>query len=298
MNVLGISAKLQGGKSSSAKFLIGLALVRLNIVRGSFKMTESGDIHVTDIMGDVSYDGIFDPFRRNDSMIKFLQEYVDPFVKVYSFADKLKAICIDILGLDEEACYGTNEQKNAPTNIKWEDFFGVLVPEQCGFLFNETSNGFNEVDEIIPQISDTDFQKGNWSGSLYWNGIAIHKSGYMTGREVMEFLGTMVFRNIKEDCWISSVIKQIKKDQPMLAVIQDVRSLNECFSIKEIGGKTLRLGRNPYPNPDSVIENQLDSYPDFDALVDNSQMTLDEKNEKVIEILSTWEYIDSMEFNS
>jgi len=45
-----------------------------------------------------------------------------PFIKAYSFADVLKeVVCMQVLGLTREQCYGTDEQKNTDTHIKWSD---------------------------------------------------------------------------------------------------------------------------------------------------------------------------------
>lgn len=42
--------------------------------------------------------------------------------KIYNFADPLKQdICINILGLSHEQCYGSDLQKNTLTHIKWKD---------------------------------------------------------------------------------------------------------------------------------------------------------------------------------
>tara|TARA_Y100001978_G_C23650049_1_gene412921 strand:- start:747 stop:1301 length:555 start_codon:yes stop_codon:yes gene_type:complete len=42
-------------------------------------------------------------------------------VKIYNFADTLKELCIDVLGLTYEQCYGTDEEKNSTTNINLSD---------------------------------------------------------------------------------------------------------------------------------------------------------------------------------
>jgi hypothetical protein len=42
--------------------------------------------------------------------------------KIYSFADPLKQdICINILGLSYEECYGSDDDKNNITHLKWND---------------------------------------------------------------------------------------------------------------------------------------------------------------------------------
>jgi len=41
---------------------------------------------------------------------------------IYSFADPLKKdVCINILGLTERQCYGTDADKNTLTNLRWEN---------------------------------------------------------------------------------------------------------------------------------------------------------------------------------
>jgi hypothetical protein len=43
--------------------------------------------------------------------------------KIYSFADPLKRFCIDVLGVPEQGCYGTDEEKNAPIeHLLWQNF--------------------------------------------------------------------------------------------------------------------------------------------------------------------------------
>lgn len=39
--------------------------------------------------------------------------------QIYNFADSLKQMCIDILGLTYEQCYGTDENKNELVNCFW-----------------------------------------------------------------------------------------------------------------------------------------------------------------------------------
>lgn len=50
-----------------------------------------------------------------------LSTHSDISYQVYSFADPLKqSICIDILGLTYEQCYGSDDDKNTPTDLYWE----------------------------------------------------------------------------------------------------------------------------------------------------------------------------------
>lgn len=47
---------------------------------------------------------------------------VGGLVKIYNFADPLKKdICINILGMSYDQCYGSDDQKNTPTNCFWDN---------------------------------------------------------------------------------------------------------------------------------------------------------------------------------
>ena len=140
-----------------------------------------------------------------------------------------------------------------------------------------------------------------------------------TGREWLQIVGTDWFREAHSTCWVNSARAAIEEilghsidhelDLPPrpkgamedLFVISDVRFENELKFVKEIGGYCIRLLRNP--TPDCVHESELaldltegmtkmstthEHSPHtvlFDALIDNTNMTLGEKNAKVIEVV-------------
>jgi hypothetical protein len=166
--------------------------------------------------------------------------------KIYSFADPLKQdICINILGLTYEQCYGSDEHKNTLTDIRWQD-----MPD------------YNESFEM---------------------------SGYMSARQIMEHVGTNVFRKIKTNVWVDATINKIKKENLDLAIIADCRFPNEVESIKKAGGYVIRLDLDPFGS-DSNSENALDKdkydWNKFDLVIRNTGMTIDEKNNIVLRFLS------------
>ena len=57
-----------------------------------------------------------------DYLVSIINQYAPTIsCKVYSFADILKQdICINILGLSYDQCYGTDEDKNTTTDLWWE----------------------------------------------------------------------------------------------------------------------------------------------------------------------------------
>lgn len=118
MNILGLSGRKQSGKNTCANLIIGWEMLGLGLT-SNFKLTDRGQLWVSDIFGDSENNqGVFDVMNQSLAMKKFLEEYLDPFVKLYSFADLLKRnVCMDVLGLSYEQCYGTDKEKNSKTEI-------------------------------------------------------------------------------------------------------------------------------------------------------------------------------------
>jgi len=129
MNILGLSGRKQSGKNTISNFLHGIELLSIGLIP-DFKFNENGKLVVptTTIDGQgnekIEY-GIFDLERdKTDSaFFEYMANNVWTFIKAYSFADMLKLnVCVDVLGLTYEQCYGTDDQKNTLTHINRESF--------------------------------------------------------------------------------------------------------------------------------------------------------------------------------
>ena len=133
--------------------------------------------------------------------------------KSLGFADTLKDMTLDVLGLQVQHCYGTQEEKNAP----------VPGLEPIGVDFAEF--GWPWTDRVGEQ----------WSG-----------------RYLLEFLGTDVFRAIQPDVWVNAAMRRVKVDQHLYKlhdqagggcirhVFADVRFQNEVDAIYQAGGHMWR----------------------------------------------------------
>lgn len=123
-----------------------------------------------------------------------------------------------------------------------------------------------------------DDNKKNEITDLVWNGSRL------TAREVMQFIGTDIFRKMKNDVWSSATINKIKQEVPDIAIIADCRFPNEVESVKSAGGYVIKLTRNPY-NSDHESERALDEfyYPqqNFDLIINNAYLSIDEQNIEV-----------------
>ena len=131
--------------------------------------------------------------------------------KIYNFADPLKKdICMNILGLSYEQCYGEDSDKNTLTDVEW-------------------------------------------------NGLKL------TAREVMQFIGTDIFRKMKRDVWASATMNKI----------QEIRSL-------ERHGYVAIIADCRFPNEVEAVQAALDPdnyYQDnFDLIIDNENLSIDEQN--------------------
>jgi hypothetical protein len=120
-SIVGISGKKQSGKSSCGNFLFGSAMLSTNLVDYA-QISSKGELIVPfEAGGGDTKPCIFPVDSMHPSMIDFMTENIWPHIKIYNFADNLKRICIDVLGLTERQCYGTDEEKNSTTNIRLPD---------------------------------------------------------------------------------------------------------------------------------------------------------------------------------
>lgn len=147
--------------------------------------------------------------------------------KIYNFADPLKTICMDILGLTYDQCYGTDDQKN----------------------------------ELV---------------DCYWH----HKQ--LSAREVMQILGTDMFRAMQKNVWSDATIRQIIKDHYDLALIADCRFPNEVEAVKQAGGIVIKLSRDLYHSKhasETALDPQNYGSSNFDLIIHNQDISINEQNQ-------------------
>lgn len=275
MTIIGMSGRRQSGKSTSCNFVLGYVMSQLGIVRGTFTINEQGQLHITDLFGDEAHEGIFDYFRQGKAMDEFKAKYLDKHIKIYSVADILKkTICIDILGLSYESVYGTDEDKNKLTHIKWEDMPGVVT---------EPLDENLEYEEVVGRL-------GKYYDKL--DGVIYHEPGFMTGREVMQYVGTDIFRRMLPDCWARATVKKIVEDAPEIAMVCDCRFEDEIKAIQDAGGLVVRLTRNSDSDDTHYSETALNDFDGYDLTIDNKNMTIPEQNEAIYNLLVTIGLVD------
>lgn len=283
--ILALSGCKQSGKNTAFNYLLGLMMGNLGIVRGKFAISDDGKLWVEDIFGDEKHQGIFDIERTNNEMLDFLDECIYPYIKSYSFADNLKRdICMNILGLSFHHCYGTDEDKNEETHLNWQNMPGIITEKGIWDLLNTR--------EVRARMGQSNLNKVK-------NKIQYHPSGPMTAREVMQYVGTDIFRKIYGNVWAESCIRKIQSESPLLAVITDCRFPNEVEVVQAAGGKVIRLTRGMKSSKDAhpsetILNPDVYDWNNFDAVLDNagSEGTIGAQNTMLFQILQQWGWID------
>lgn len=254
------------GKTTAANFLHG-HILKLNEVIKEYEMTKAGELRVnTHYMkdGEVKEDmGVLDLSRKDDLYVQYADQMIWPFVKLYNFADALKELCITMFDISHEQAYGT--YKNSLTKLKWENMPGVITPEVASKLFFKNDDG----------ISEEDFTA---------MGLLVHKPGFMTAREVLQFVGTDIFRRMYEPVWVNLLMNKIKEDSPLVAVIADCRFDNEARAVKEEGGILVYLTRRPSEDSHSS-EDGFRTFTDFNKTIDNKKLNIAASNQELLDFL-------------
>lgn len=299
--IIAFAGRKQSGKNTCSNFLHGMEMTALELI-DYFKINEetNGKLLVPMVLNDEYGEGIFDLENKSHEMVSYLNERVWPWIKAYSFADNLKQkVCIDVLGLSWEQCYGTDEQKNSLTHLKWEDMPGVITTDRL-FSFDgyETSGGFGLMEDFsdIDIKNDTQIYNKLKEEPEYFNNykcmndeFIFHTAGIMTTREVMQHVGTDIFRRMYPNVWIDSTLKKIEKEGPALAIITDCRFVNEAEAIKKVGGIVVKLTRQVGDGDTHKSESEIDQYDEYDIVIENHDMTIAQQNEALFTLLCEME---------
>jgi len=230
--IVGFAGKKQSGKNTACNYILALKLAELGISK-NVRLSVENTIEVTDVFGETKEDQEWFEFSdKNLSIKKLFNDSLGKYIRIYGLADTLKDICVDVLGLSESQAYGSDEQKNSLTGIRWEN---------------------------MPNI--------------------VNGSGFMTAREVLQYVGTDIFRRIDPDIWINSLLRKIRRDKPEVALICDVRFKNEVLSLQKAGGYIIGLTRDPYESSDGhASETEIkDCLNICDKVVDNHDCNIEDQ---------------------
>ena len=208
-------------------------------------MQEDGDV------GSTLADGqqvVFDFDAKSPEAIDFYSRSVWPTVRKFSFADNLKLATHKIFGIPLELLYGNDEDKNSATHIKASDLYGLLA--------------INVINVLKKTMKDDD---------------------YLSVRQILQLFGTNLCRKMDDKCWVRGLITDIESYGSELSLVDDCRFKNEVYAMKDVGATIIRFKKS-IGDDSHVSEKDLDDIDDsvFDLVVDNSNMSLLDKNEYVM----------------
>ena len=155
--IIGFSGAKQSGKTTCCKFLHGYQMRLFDSIE-KFLMDTDGCLIINAIYMDDKGEeteglGILDIDRRDPEFIEYASNKIWPFVQSFSFADPLKAISMQLFGLTEEQCFGTDEQKNTPININGKTCrFMETDLDSC-----QLENFYNILEQMFVEESKTAF---------------------------------------------------------------------------------------------------------------------------------------------
>ena len=181
--ILAFAGKKQSGKNSCCTFLHGYQMRSYNIIKGFDIDSNTGGLIVDTVSSNESGveetgRGVLDITRSDSEFAPWAAHNMWPFIKHYSFASSLKEISCGLFGLTKKQCYGTDEDKNSPTWIKWEDmpsytgsktgrmsareFLQVFGTDICRAIHTDiwtdrTMKNIREEDSLMAVISDCRF---------------------------------------------------------------------------------------------------------------------------------------------
>ena len=178
--------------------------------------------------------------------------YVDK-VHIVHFADALKDACSVVFGIPREDME-SEDGKQKLTDISWPVKLLAEIPPDMPGMSGYNVEAWTTKDVYLNKRphSTLDDRK-------------------MTVREVLQFVGTNLFRNqLDPDVWVKSVYrKQYKEDD--VVIVADCRFPNEAEFAKK-NGYLIHITRDLFTTIDvHPSEIALDNYKDYDISIDNTR---------------------------
>jgi hypothetical protein len=110
----------------------------------------------------------------------------------------------------------------------------------------------------------------------------------MSAREVMQYVGTNVFRKMQHNVWADATIRKIQDENLPLSLIADCRFPNEVEAVKKAGGLVIKLNRNLYNSQhesETALDDGIYDRSNFDLVIDNSNMKIEKTHEFIYDYL-------------
>jgi hypothetical protein len=175
-------------------------------------------------------------------------------------------------GVPHELVWGDDAAKNTIIDITWES-----LPHYPR-LYERVSweNAVARREWMEGRMSYDDFDKKRKE----------HPSGRMTARQFLQQIGEEMFLPMRPSYWVDQFKAAVRASKADIGLVADPRKPEQIAAIKELGGITIRLTRDPYEGTDQHIsETSLDQdkfdWSNFDEVIDNRNLTVAETNREV-----------------
>lgn len=163
-------------------------------------------------------------------MAKELMEKKGLKVGVTAFAEVLKDIAINVIGIPRNMIYGSDEEKEQLTHVIWDNMSTAIR-----FKYSNEHH--------VGGIMDAE---------------PLPRTGNMTSREFMQVLGTDIFREMfSVDVWARSPFRRNWSEYDAVLIV-DCRFPNEKLVTEQHKGAVIRITRNTGRNDDHPSETALD----------------------------------------
>jgi len=260
--VIVFAGKKQSGKNSSANLAAGLYLKQQQLIR-DFEIDQNGCLTLTTGAGRTI----------SISEVQILREGLfSGVVKTYSYATALKEFLERTQMTTRGGLWGTDEEKNAPSNCVWDNL-PTSIRAQYADL-SKCSLHDQESFFVTPRAGHP-------------NGLRI---GSMSNRRLMQVFGTDMVRALLSESFINALLTDIQRDEKKgtkLALVTDARFPNEVCC--HPNHKKIRLMRSLFSDThlsETAVEEMKDE--EFDLVIDNNGMDLSAKNAILEPVLTGW----------
>lgn len=275
--ILAFSGKKQSGKDSTCMFLLD-------------NVAQLFGVHTEHVGFEEPLE--FGGMRRGSRAVT-----TPPGAGLFSMAGPLKKVCVEVMGLRPEQVYGTDAEKNSLTRYRWED-----LPHYTNICLDVWEAAWKKCVRPKPleDGSTHDNPTVEELAAARAEAVANTTKGLMTGRQVLQEVGTGIFRRMYANVWNDACIRDIRKSGVEYAFINDVRFPDEVAAVQAAGGKVVRFTRDPYAGTDQhASEKALDpdvyDWSKFDAVVDNRDMTVEQQQAAVQSWLYRWGWTETGE---
>lgn len=162
-------------------------------------------------------------------------------------------------------------ESNGYSDVAIYNFADPLKEDICMNMFGLTYSQCYGEDDNKNELVDA-----------YWEG------NQLTARDLMQIIGTDLFRKLNTNIWVNALINKIKRSNHQIVIVSDCRFPNEIEAIKQNNGLVFRLNRNPYKSDhisECILDSHIYDWSNFDSIINNEHMTVREQYEKLKKLM-------------